>query len=126
MMFPISLWFFFPGLLLGAFVQQRQRGEKADPYASLSVLLETYSGERRRTHTQALGKHTRTYRVWEIFNECKDIPGSHYIVFKAWSANVLDCCSRAIRIIVVFPEGFQHLHLHTFTCTSLCGHYASG
>lgn len=105
MMFLISLWFFFPDF--SAPLTNTVREEKVDaqasmytpnstsgnahPDASLSVLLATYSGERRHGlsaetsyDAQALWQETWTYRVWEILNEpgCKDILEVTTLCFK--------------------------------------------
>lgn len=123
----------FPGLL-GAFDQHRQRGESGRPGIHVHAELHLGKCTSRRLPLCAAGYILRREETRPV---CRDLmwcasslkrnmdlqsvgnlewtwmqrhSGSHYIVFKAWSATVLDCCSRAMGITkVVFTEGFQHL-----------------
>lgn len=78
--------------------------------------------QRRHTMRKLSEKHgpTEFGKFW-----IKRHSGSHYIVFKAWSATVLDCCTRAMRItevvdVLLFCFSLKDssisvaaLHLHT-------------
>lgn len=145
MMFLISLWFFFPDF--SAPLTNTVREEKADaqasmytpnstsgnahPDASLSVLLATYSGERRHGlsaetsyDAQALWKETWTYRVWEILNEpgCKDILEVTTLCFKHgvllfWTAALEPWGLPRLFLLKDSSILVAALHLHTFTYT---------
>lgn len=137
----------FPGFP-GVFDQHHQSGESGCPGSYIHADLHLGKRTSRRLPLCAAGyilRREETQSVCRNVIWCASSPrntdlqslgnlewtwmqrhsGSHYIVFKAWSATVLDCCTRAMRITEVVDVllycfslkdssiSVAALHLHT-------------